>query len=660
MKKALLKSTFVLFLSILIVSSLSSQIIYVNKSATPGGDGTSWASPFDDLQTALASAVDGDEIRVAEGSYFVNGNTDTSFEIPSGVAVYGGYSGVEGQSRDWESFVTILDGVFNIHTIVYFEDSNTNTILDGFTIQNGFADGVNSRGHSGAAIYIELLGSVSSPKIANCTIKDNSSDNNGGAIYIDGSVSGTAAPIFENCIFEGNSSTSDGGVLYGSGVNGGHCNPTFEKCTFKDNTASISGGAIFLNGSGNGIDISGDATATFKNCDFENNIANGNGGAIYTLGTSLGIANHTIINSRFYANNGFAAGALYHNGVGGDCSPTITNCTFYLNEATGAPAGLGGAIYNNGGDDSNGNLGNSSPVVSNCIIYGNIAPFGSHVFRNIDGTPTIRYSLVDADDCNSLNSGEGSNVTCGDGMMYNINPFFEDQNTGNLRLQEFSLAINVGHNPDNNEPEDLDGNLRKINNIDLGAYESPDGALPVELAEFRAYLDDTKVTLSWITLSEQDNAGFTVERSANGRDFEPLTTLPGAGNVNTLRSYKAYDYHPMSGANYYRIKNISYSGEIDYSPVRIVELVNKKINLYPNPVADHLTVTFSDFNEDEAQFSIYNIYGKQVYSGITSVENNVSFIALPQIGSFVPGSYILKVHTSQNGSYSQRFLKIRD
>ena len=87
---------------------------------------------------------------------------------------------------------------------------------------------------------------------------------------------------------------------------------------------------------------------------------------------------------------------------------------------------------------------------------------------------------------------------------------------------------------------------------------------------------------------------------------------------------------------------------------------NNKINVYPNPVENHLTITFSDFKQDEATFAIYNLYGKQVYQGSTQVENEVSFISLPQIGSFVPGTYILKIYTSKNGSYSKRFLKVRD
>ncbi|MFT5383353.1 MAG: putative outer membrane repeat protein, partial [Saprospiraceae bacterium] len=478
MKDFLLKSIFILSL-LCSFTSLSAQI-FVNTTAPTGGDGVSWATAYRDLQPALSASQNGDEIWVAKGDYYIIGSSETSFEIPSGVKVYGGFLGNETQreQRNWGIHETNLDGASFNNTIVYFEDSNINTVLDGFTIKNGFADGASTREQSGAAIFIDITATTSSPKIANCLINDNNADSNGGAVYIDGSNSGTAAPTFENCTFENNFTLKDGGAVYSSGYSGGSCNPTFEKCSFLNNTSTVGGGALFFHGG------DGNATATIKKCDFDSNIAEGNGGAIYSKGTSSGQANHIIINSIFYANQGFAAGALYNNGGdGGDCSPIITNCTFYLNEATGN-GGTGGAIYNNGD-----NSGNSSPEISNCIIYGNIGPFDSQVFRNIDGTPTISYSLVDVADCDELNSGEGSNVTCGDGMKYNMPPLYHDPGAGNLRLLVNSPAIDFGNDSVNNETEDLDCNMRKVNNIDMGAYELPDGNLPIELADFSAYLD---------------------------------------------------------------------------------------------------------------------------------------------------------------------------
>ena len=47
---------------------LFSNVIFVDDDSTLGGDGTSWATVHRFLQDALVSAVDGDEIWVAENS----------------------------------------------------------------------------------------------------------------------------------------------------------------------------------------------------------------------------------------------------------------------------------------------------------------------------------------------------------------------------------------------------------------------------------------------------------------------------------------------------------------------------------------------------------------------------------------------------------------
>src|SRR5262249_48040230 len=61
------------------------------------GDGLSWVGAHQSLQTALAAAQPGDEIWVAAGIYKPSDSLDrtVSFALKSGVAIYGGFSGVE-------------------------------------------------------------------------------------------------------------------------------------------------------------------------------------------------------------------------------------------------------------------------------------------------------------------------------------------------------------------------------------------------------------------------------------------------------------------------------------------------------------------------------------------------------------------------------------
>jgi hypothetical protein len=86
---------------------------YVNASAA-GGNGTSWACAFNDLQQALAASDAGDEIWVAKGTYKPTTGTDrtASFAMKNGVAIYGGFNGTETaqNQRNRATNVTILSG----------------------------------------------------------------------------------------------------------------------------------------------------------------------------------------------------------------------------------------------------------------------------------------------------------------------------------------------------------------------------------------------------------------------------------------------------------------------------------------------------------------------------------------------------------------------
>ena len=79
-------------------SLVQADTIFVDANAEPGGNGKSWQTAFDDLQDALAAAQADDEIWVAEGTYTPappNGDRKATFQLISGVGIYGGFVGKE-------------------------------------------------------------------------------------------------------------------------------------------------------------------------------------------------------------------------------------------------------------------------------------------------------------------------------------------------------------------------------------------------------------------------------------------------------------------------------------------------------------------------------------------------------------------------------------
>jgi hypothetical protein len=89
--------------------------------------------------------------------------------------------------------------------------------------------------------------------------------------------------------------------------------------------------------------------------------------------------------------------------------------------------------------------------------------------------------------------------------------------------------------------------------------------LPVELVEFKARLQDQKILLEWSTAAEINNEYFTLERSKDGRNYQTVAVVAGAGNTRELSRYNFSDRTPLPGLSYYRLKQTDYDGASRYS-----------------------------------------------------------------------------------------------
>ncbi|MFM8433489.1 MAG: T9SS type A sorting domain-containing protein [Bacteroidota bacterium] len=137
--------------------------------------------------------------------------------------------------------------------------------------------------------------------------------------------------------------------------------------------------------------------------------------------------------------------------------------------------------------------------------------------------------------------------------------------------------------------------------------------LPVELMSFNVTDINGVAEVKWVTASETNNEQFAVERSRNGRDFENVTTLPGAGTTSELRSYRFIDHFPLSGVSYYRIKQSDFDGKSSYSEVVSYRNIDdgKIIRLVPNPAENHVTVVIPD-GLDASSVSVQDVRGQVV------------------------------------------------
>lgn len=561
---------------------------FVNLNATGNNDGTSWLNAYTNFQTAIDAASAGDSLLVAQASYQpASGN---SFIMKEGVKIFGGFLGTE-SSFDQRSDANKPTLLGNGNSVIRNENNalTSAALLDGFIITEG---GNYFASVAGGGMYND----GASPTISNCIFTANGTFDNGG-----GMCNYNAAPVITNCIFVSNISHSLGGAIFNA-----NSSPLITNCTFSMNTITgLGGGGIYNIGS----------NPTIKGCLFSGNGYDfAWGGGMYNDGGSAPF----ITNCVFTGNKAAAGGGMYNVGS----SPTILNCTFSGNY--GSNFGDGILNYNA-----------AYPVINNTIIWNN----GTTGIVNQNGaTPSITYS--------DLQDG----VAAGIGNI-SIDPLFSAPNPnpapfvgGDYSLHGASPCINTG-TPDTTGLHigntDIAGGPRIMGSlIDMGAYESPQGALPVKLISFQGKLQNGIAELSWQTGVEDDLTRFELEKSTSGKNFVRVATITGRGNNSTYVEHVAQ----MEPISYYRLKLDDDNDKNKFSNVvRLAQTALTHLFVYPNPAKDYININAAS----TGTIYIYNATGVLVAQKALQVGLNKL-----DIKALSAGVYVVKV-----GGTALRFVK---
>jgi predicted outer membrane repeat protein len=202
---------------------------------------------FPTIQLAINAAQDGDIVIIADNTYTGSGNRDIDFE---GKAIT-----VRSENGPINCIIDCNGTSSNNHRGFYFHNNEgRNSILDGLTIMNGYADG-------GGGIYCYY----SSPTIRNCIIKNNRGLMGGGInLWF-------SNPTISNCTISNNWAYYEGGGI----ANFSHSS-TVNNCLITNNTAQM--GAGLFNEAG---------VLNINNCTVSSNKAEGGGGGLYCMECSL-------------------------------------------------------------------------------------------------------------------------------------------------------------------------------------------------------------------------------------------------------------------------------------------------------------------------------------------------------------------------------------
>ena len=160
--------------------------------------------------------------------------------------------------------------------------------------------------------------------------------------------------------------------------------------------------------------------------------------------------------------------------------------------------------------------------------------------------------------------------------------------------------------------------------------------LPVELLSFEGMIDEDNNRLKWVTLSESKCDYFEVQRSYNSVNFEVLGEVKCAGYSQNELHYTFIDTAPRGGIEYYRLKQIDFDGEFNYSQIIAIERnKNSTINIYPNPATSEIIITGYQIGTN---FSIINQLGQIKQRG--TIQSNSEAL---DISHLAKGIYILQI-----------------
>lgn len=473
-----------IYLALAFVLALAPAAQAATLLVSPSGSwswGTSQRTAFTSVGSALAAAVSGDQVWVAEGTYVEN------LTMKDGVALYGGFAGNETflDARDPASHPGILDGQA-MGPVIYMEGCiSLQTVIDGFTIRNGVG-AVSPQ--SGAVFGGGICCWQSSyARISNNVMMGNRAQY-GGGIFVNGSY----LTVKDNLVKENFATSMGAGIALAANNTSVTGNTIINNRVEYPSIGPGRAGGIFVFGYSNGFLISGNVISGnygamqggglyMEACSgtVENNTISGNYGSYYGGGINTDTADVTIVNNLFEGNEGgYGGGVAYLGGTGSitgnlfigntgaqgggiytlNAKTSISNNTLAENQAS---AGGGAAYFLNGSAFSPIPL----PTFTNNIIYSNSS--GIAFVGSPQNQPVLSHNALFA------NTGaDHTGVTPGVGDLF-ADPMLANPAGGDWHLLPGSPCIDGGDNSFVvGTATDFDGDPRILHQtVDIGADE---------------------------------------------------------------------------------------------------------------------------------------------------------------------------------------------
>lgn len=154
--------------------------------------------------------------------------------------------------------------------------------------------------------------------------------------------------------------------------------------------------------------------------------------------------------------------------------------------------------------------------------------------------------------------------------------------------------------------------------------------------------------LHWQTAAGNTSRHFTLQRSADGQQFEAIADLPARGDGSRAQAYQHQDVLPQ-GDRYYRLLSRDVNGETHLSATVLLSASAEGLAIYPNPSTGRFFLNSASDLAD-SQIRVYNALGQVIFQAEGQPGHQMAL----DLGRQAPGVYVLAIQTTQG----QRKVKI--
>jgi hypothetical protein len=179
-------------------------------------------------------------------------------------------------------------------------------------------------------------------------------------------------------------------------------------------------------------------------------------------------------------------------------------------------------------------------------------------------------------------------------------------------------------------------------------------ALPVNCLQFKGQVEEGQIRLSWVTANEENNEGFSVQRSPDGINFSEIAWIEGNGTTDREQHYEWVDEAATSRqAYYYRLIQYDHDGRSEQACEMIQVQTNRMaadfVRISPNPFQEEVAIQLDLTERSAVSLQIMNVQGQLIKTLLPEQLLEAGFQRIPwqaksEAGERVPpGMYLLRL-----------------